>query len=480
MGTKEYRKPEWVTHMEELQEKLRGNNVMTSCMPEHDNSDSDVVSVDSLETGSAHHQHAHVGPTKKITRVPGGSMTSLGDVSIGDDSVFVSNASSSSDDLNSMTTLTAVKSSVHVPATAIPFLLDPPESSPEDCHLSVSLQPSVQITIPKNEGTGNVETSSVATGSDYAHLIITDYLNSHRLSITAAIEALDTDETAEGDSDKDKQASVVKSASQDAKKITEIQNSSSGSPEHVEQCMSVERPILHLHECKEKSEEVLEIIYVPENEDHSKTHPVASSFYLLSPIQENSEASTESSCNGGNNGGGAHKLGGHDDSTMKLLSASCEVISMTDASMTSHTLQTKYQTFPRSKIPVLSPMRTNACYSVPEDPTMYPLEPRELDPASFHQLHTADSQEELQEFLLLESQCMTTDGQGLAAAFVVSDDEHFHSDEDDHCTVSGISVASSYWVLGTAVASYIKINGNNADGFGILKYWLSPIFRKLL
>jgi hypothetical protein len=268
--------------------------------------------------------------------------------------------------------------------------------------------------------------------------MITDYLNSHRLSITAAIEALDTGDVVESDSDKDKQTNNTKGTSQDSsKEVTGIQNSYSGSLECAEEAVSVEGSVLHLHECKEKSEEVLEIIYVSENENCNKTPPVCSSFYLLSPIQESSEPSTESSCNEGSNDVGVRKLDRSDHSTMKLLSASCEAISMTDASMVSHNFQTKYQTFPRSKIPILSPLRTNACYSVPEDPMIYPLEPRELDPAGFHQLHMADSQEELQEFLLLESQCMTTDGQGLAAAFVVSDDEHSHSDEDDHCTVLG-------------------------------------------
>lgn len=34
LGTKEYRKPEWVTHMEEMQEALRGKNLnMAGCMP---------------------------------------------------------------------------------------------------------------------------------------------------------------------------------------------------------------------------------------------------------------------------------------------------------------------------------------------------------------------------------------------------------------------------------------------------------------
>lgn len=435
MGTKEYRKPEWVTQMEELQEQLRGNDVVTTCMPEHGSSDNDVMSVDSLETGSAHCQHVEDGSIMKRTEVQVGSVTSLGTVSVADDSLSVSNASSCSECLNTITTLTVVKSAVHASATATPFLLDPPHSLQEDNHLSANLHSSLQITLPKNETITNVETRNVATGSDFAHLIISDYLNSHRLSITAAIEALDIDEVVKSDSVNDKQSSVTKSTSQASSKVIEIQNSQSGILEHTEEVVSIERPILYLHERKEKSEEVLEIIYVSENENCEKTLPMANNLSLLSPIQESSEPSMESSCNGGSNDIGFRKLDRPDHSAVKLLSASCEAISVPDASMVSHNLQTKYQTFPRSKIPVLSPMRTNAWYIVPEDPTMYPLEPRELDPASFHQLHMADSQEELQEFLLLESQCMTTDGQGLAAAFVVSDDEH--SDEDDHCTVSG-------------------------------------------
>ncbi|KAJ8977043.1 hypothetical protein NQ317_000715 [Molorchus minor] len=59
---------------------------------------------------------------------------------------------------------------------------------------------------------------------------------------------------------------------------------------------------------------------------------------------------------------------------------------------------------------------------------MYPLEPRELDPSAFFQLHTADSQEELQEFLLLESECMgdSNRGRGLASAFVSPIEDAMH------------------------------------------------------
>jgi hypothetical protein len=420
MGTKEYRKPEWVTQMEELKEQLRGNNVVMPCMPEHGSSDNDVMSVDSLETESVHHQHVNLGTAKKRPEAQLGSMPSLEDMSIGDDSVFVSNTSSYSDTMNCTTMASSV---VHVSAAETPFLL----SSPHSCHLGDNLHPSVQTALPENENSG-VDTSCVPTGSDYAHLVMTDYLNSHRLSITAAIEALDTNSSVKGESDC----------------ASKVQNNSSGSNEHAEEFVSIGRPILYLHERKEKSEEVLEVIYVSENENCDKSHPASGSFYLLSPIQESSEPSPESSCNGGNNSVGARNLDKHNRSTMKLLSASCEAISTTDASMSYHNLQTKYQTFPRSKIPVLNPMRTNACYSVPEDPTMYPLEPREIDPAGFHQLHMADSQEELQEFLLLESQCMTVDGHGLAAAFIVSDDEDSHSDEDCRCAVSGIIIIVSF------------------------------------
>ena len=443
MGTKEYRKPEWVTQMEELKEQLRGNNVAMSCMPEHGASDNDVMSVDSLEAESVHHLHVDMGPARKRPAVQLGSMPSLEDMSIGDDSVFVSNTSSCSDTLNCAA---MANSAVHVSVTETPFLLN----SSHSCHLGDNLHPSVETALPKNETISNVDASSVSTSSDFAHLVMTDYLNSHRLSITAAIEALDTNSSVKGESDC----------------LSKVQNNSSGSNEHSEEFVSIEGPLLCLHECKEKSEEVLEIVYVSEIENCDTSHPASSSFYLLSPIQESSEPSTESSCNAGSDGVGAHNLDKHNHSTMKFLSASCEVISSTDASMTSYNLQTKYQTFPRSKIPVFNPIRTNACYNVPEDPTMYPLEPRELDPAGFHQLHMADSQDELQEFLLLESQCMTLDGHGLAAAFIVTDDEDDHSDDDDRGAVSGIIIIVSFcWVQSTTAVN-IRAAGSSADGMG--------------
>lgn len=65
----------------------------------------------------------------------------------------------------------------------------------------------------------------------------------------------------------------------------------------------------------------------------------------------------------------------------------------------------KYHTYPMSKIPVSKRSINRKIENYTMDPRMFPLEPREIDLESFQQLHTVDSQEELQEFLLLESQC---------------------------------------------------------------------------
>lgn len=116
------------------------------------------------------------------------------------------------------------------------------------------------------------------------------------------------------------------------------------------------------------------------------------SFYLLPPIEENSEPSTSS------------------ESSDKRCHSMQNLLSERPLE------SPRSQTFPRSKATELKQSQ-KLCY---EGQTLYyPLEPRELDPESFHQLHTADSCEELQEFLLLESQCMNADT-GIAAAFLTS------------------------------------------------------------
>ncbi|XP_017775030.1 PREDICTED: uncharacterized protein LOC108561549 isoform X2 [Nicrophorus vespilloides] len=115
-------------------------------------------------------------------------------------------------------------------------------------------------------------------------------------------------------------------------------------------------------------------------------------YYTLSPIEEYSEPSSCSSKDV------------RSFYNLQTMSSSCEPI----PSDIDYELTDKYDTFPRAK------SRQVQYYNN----TLYPLEPRELDPNAFNQLHTVDSQEELQEFLLLESACLSdSKGRGLASAF---------------------------------------------------------------
>lgn len=136
------------------------------------------------------------------------------------------------------------------------------------------------------------------------------------------------------------------------------------------------------------------------------------SFYILSPIQESSEGSSNSTDNQVTDCKN-HNI--HEDG-MRLMSSSLHVVSVVRED---EDPLSKSQTFPRSKI------ATRRQPSEKEyNPNLYPFEPRELDPSFYHQLHAADSQEELQEFLLLETECMETDSKrGLAAAFTSSEIE---------------------------------------------------------
>lgn len=146
------------------------------------------------------------------------------------------------------------------------------------------------------------------------------------------------------------------------------------------------------HPCE--SEECQEEEY---NEGSQEILP-AGSFYLLPPIEEFSEPSTSGSSRS-------------DHLVERQQSSSCQDLSTTtdfDVGM-----RIRCQTFPRTCEEVLESRALARAH------TMYPEEPRELDPDCFYQLHTADSGEELQEFLLLESQCMTVDT-GLAHAFLSS------------------------------------------------------------
>ncbi|XP_054276642.1 uncharacterized protein LOC128995651 [Macrosteles quadrilineatus] len=120
-----------------------------------------------------------------------------------------------------------------------------------------------------------------------------------------------------------------------------------------------------------------------EDEEEMEPSLPGGSFYLLPPITELSEPSSSES--------------------ERQMSSSCQNL----ATFTAEFPRARSQSFPRATL------------SRPAHHSMFPfpLEPRELDPDTFHQLHTADSCEELQEFLLLESQCMSVDT-GLAHAFL--------------------------------------------------------------
>lgn len=127
-------------------------------------------------------------------------------------------------------------------------------------------------------------------------------------------------------------------------------------------------------------------------------YDVRGAFYL-SPIQEHSEPSSS------DGGGSDHR---HRAAVRRWMSCRELTGSWEGRGDENEVAVARYRTYPRSR----ADRRKHAT-------TGYPLEqPRELDPEMFFQLHTADSQDELQEFLLLESQCMSTDGGGLHAAFV--------------------------------------------------------------
>lgn len=136
--------------------------------------------------------------------------------------------------------------------------------------------------------------------------------------------------------------------------------------------------------------------------------------FMLSPIEEYSETSTTNSFRE------SSEYSKETGNTLSLFSCSCSLLTTRTEDIA--TKIQKYQTFPRSKTE-----RSLTTYATTEpsnktlnlgEASKFPLTPREIDPLAYYQLHTADSQEELQEFLLLESACMSDNkGPGLAAAF---------------------------------------------------------------
>lgn len=169
-----------------------------------------------------------------------------------------------------------------------------------------------------------------------------------------------------------------------------------------------------------------------EDIDYSEIHHShqLNNFYL-SPIEENSEASTS----GGSTS--QEKYFPRTKQTKKVAFADSKNHSKEFDFPLDFDTSRKYHTYPKSRIPIPRRSLQNREFRNLMDPKLYPLEPREIDLEAFQQLHTADSQEELQEFLLLESQC--SGNLGLATNYSNSEISDHHSD-DERGTMSGIFV----------------------------------------
>lgn len=312
IGTKDYRKPEWVTHMEELSAALKGNTKSGRSLS-HDLSYD--LSADSLETIHKQEYQNKVRSRHEISK-----------------------------------NLTAKE----------PFYLT---------------KPSVEASITQATSHHLVQSEPILTrtkSSDFISVAMSDYLNSHRHSLSSVMELINSP------SFTDRQENRYK---------------------HFEEYFRYDEATSN-------------------KEEETQTDL----FNILSPIEEKSEPSTRSSSLKGSNGSEKRKyaydaLGKH--------SSSCNVIPSEPVDM--KTMPEKYLTFPRVKNE--SYLKDDDDYEISDNSPMFPLEPREIDPSAFFQLHTADSQEELQEFLLLESECMGDNdkGCGLASAFIPNDDSTYDS-----------------------------------------------------
>lgn len=310
VGTKEYRKPEWVTHMEELEVALKGNlpKTQATCMKKPLSSTD--VSLDSLEASKT---SLKKGKTQSKTR-----SKSLID-SEAPEPFFIN------------------------PSAENNFCLTEGVST-----ASVNSEPPLKS---KNKVVGFVQNA------------MDEYLNSHRHSLSSVMELIGISDAK--DTKQEQQHSDVYFSDEDD--------------------------------------------YVEEKSTRRYSHDASSNCYFtLSPIEENSEPSTGSS---------TLRDTLNNSRILQTYSSSCDPIPSEPFYLN---MEEKFQTFPRSA------NKTASYY----DSTMYPLEPRELDPSGFNQLHTVDSQEELQEFLLLESECMSDQrNKGLASAFLSTDDDETSTEE---------------------------------------------------
>lgn len=348
IGTKEYRKPEWVTHMEELQAALKGNETTAECKTLNV-----TISNTAMEKGRC-----------------------------------VNNGENNTNE------------------------------NTQDCDLVICSY--------------KEENKPIALHSEHINRLT--YLKSHSdpLEMNTSTEDFDTS-----------MIEYLNSRRHSHSSTREFKNRF--------QNLETEKPVsleVGLEECylesyySESNHNDIEIVYIEdEEEDLLEDQLRKDSFCILSPIEENSErAETESAENESiysSSTSNDIKKKTNDKTTKipKIVSHSYDHIPI---SFTQPILQNEQsQTLPRAKIP------QSHSHKEIWNSLRFPMEPRELDPEGYHQLHTADSQEELQEFLLLESECMT-DGKnhGLASAFTVSDEGpriFYNDNNDDRGTVSGIN-----------------------------------------
>lgn len=331
VGTKEYRKPEWVTHMEELKSQLQGNGVC-SVSPE-------------------------VSPNTRVALLPTDRLS------------------------------------------VCPNTLHP-------CHSTGELSPHSRSSSSSNVSEP-VDKASHGFKISLKRISTVECLQSGSASRELSCDSLEKRETRNSES----WASFVGLSAGDDSVFLSTGSSGSGEPVSPFLLHPVENvPVAREEtqdsnsssdfefieaECAAAAEAEAEAMGLLESRVDS---PEQNGFCILSPIQEKSEASSNSS-----RFSEERPLG-------RLLSYSLSAMGAgpRDAGSDAHL---RCQTFPRVSTPM--PRR-----SITLDRELYPLEPRELDPSCFHQLHAADSQEELQEFLLLESECMNLEeSRGLASAF---------------------------------------------------------------
>lgn len=377
LGTKEYRKPEWVTHMEEIQQALRGKNRarrldVTDCMP---NNAECSYSSDSLDDRALKDESSQR-----------------------DSSTVISEFSSTRTLMN----ISDIKSPFDEgKATSQECLLSRRYSDSTGTEENFTVKYSLQINAPCEEHTPiisdlimqkkkvqdkNVEKCNSAVEEISSSVIDTSILNAQNTRIKHQehrqnmIKVLNTSE--------------------------ELPMVSYGSIEYRKHFAEFP-PTRHERQIQE---------YFQSNVKGTASQSRSKSPFYLSPIEEKSEK----------------RMSNQNNFDTKIYKMVPEELVLKPV----YHYNKKYHTYPKSRIPVSKYSRERRYENYVMDPRMFPLEPREIDLESFQQLHTADSQEELQEFLLLESQCSGNLGlAGNVFASEVSCDGY--RTEDERGTMSG-------------------------------------------